>query len=319
MKWAMNHLLALATVLAFASSALAQFRPDTAAHEGGAGGVPMVRPSRWEDVPVYRHEGLSRARFAVALSGVGIYDLAFYETLKKPWWSGEKSGFHVINDWWGNYAMEVDKCAHAYAGQSMALIAAQSYQWSGMTRRQGLFWGGVTGVAMLAQVEVLDGYTRRYGFSTGDFAANLVGAFYPLAQEVWDPLRLVTLKMSWHPRRFEDTGYDHNPSPPNLLEDYDRMTYWLALDINGMLPAGVQRYWPDWLGVALGYGVKNAFSQCEGDRMRECYVALDLDPTRANLGNGWLARALAPLHYIHLPAPAIRFRGDGTKSFALYF
>lgn len=304
-------------LLALALPARGQTPPDTLAHEAASAGAP-ARPVSWEALPPYRHEGLSRRKLAIALVGVGMYDVAFYQTLKKPWWSGEKSDFHVINDWWRNYAMEVDKLAHAYAGQSMALTAARAYGWTGMTRNQALFWGGVTSTAMLAQVEVLDGHTRKFGFSTADFAANVAGAFYPLAQELWEPLRLVTFKMSWHPRRFEATPYDQG-SPPHLLEDYDRMTYWLALDIDRMLPRDVRQYWPNWLGVAVGYGVKHAFSPDVNDRMREYYLALDFDPTRANLGGGWLARALAPLHYIHLPAPAVRFREDGTKFFALYF
>ena len=264
----------------------------------------------WARLPRYRHEGVSRVRLSLALTGVGIYDVAFYETLKKPWWSGQKSDFHVINDWWGAYAMEVDKFAHAYAGQCMTRIAAQAYGWTGMTRRQALFWGGVTSLATLTQVELLDGFTAKYGFSTADYAANIAGAFLPLAQDIWQPLQLVTFKMSYHTARFE------KGTAPNLLEDYNRQTYWLTLDVNGLLPRPARRYWPDWLQVAAGCGVNHAF---EANREREYYLALDVDPTRLPLGDGPLASFLAPFHYLHLPAPAIRFRGDGTKLFALYF
>ncbi|HQE62746.1 MAG TPA: hypothetical protein PLV10_10775, partial [Candidatus Latescibacteria bacterium] len=66
-----------------------------------------------------------------------------------------------------------------------------------------------------------------------------------------------------------------------------------------------------------GYGVENAFAS--SGRMREYYLGLDIDPTRANVGPGWLSRALAPLRYVHLPSPAVRFREDGTRFFALYF
>jgi hypothetical protein len=268
--------------------------------------------SDWEDLPTYRHEGISSKRLAVTLAGVAVYDAAFYQTLKKPWWSGTRSDFHVINDWWDGYAMEVDKAAHAYAGQCMARIAAESYQWSGMSRKQALFWGGVTGLATLSQVEVLDGHTQKYGFSSADYAANVAGAFFPLAQEMWSPLRAVTFKMSYHTKRFEQEG-----NADNILEDYDRQTYWLAFELARVLPGAVGRRIPSWLGLAVGYGVDNAFT--ETGRVREYYVALDIDPTRANLGNGTFARLMAPLRYIHLPSPALRFRSDGTKFFALYF
>ena len=285
---------------------------DTATHQPSVLSTSAAKAD-WEEVPAYRHQGVSRLRLGLTLVGVSVYNSAFYQTLKKPWWSGDKSDFHVINDWWANYSMEVDKLAHAFAGQSMALTAARSYEWSGMSRRQALFWGGVTGLATLTQVEVLDGYTREYGFSTADCAANVAGAFFPLMQEMWRPLRLLTFKMSYHTARFEPGR------SPGVLEDYNRQTYWLALDVDGVLPRNARGWWPDWLGVAVGYGVDNAFASRRDDRVREFYVAFDFDPTRAVDDGGWLAGILAPLHYIHFPAPAIRIREDGTKVFALYF
>lgn len=265
-----------------------------------------------DDLPAYRHQGISKTRLALVMAGVGVYDVAFYQTLKKPWWSGAKAPMHLTNDWWNGYAMEVDKAAHAFAGQSMARVAAGSYQWAGMTRKQALFWGGVTSLTTLSQVEILDGYTRKFGFSTADYVANIAGAFFPLAQEMWRPLQCLTFKMSYHPKPFEEHGNDGN-----LLEDYDRQTFWLTLRPTEILPEQIGRLVPPWLGVAFGYGVENAFSQ-QG-RMREYYLSLDIDPTRANLGDGWVAKVIAPVRYVHLPSPAIRFREDGTRFFALYF
>ncbi|HQI76555.1 MAG TPA: DUF2279 domain-containing protein [Candidatus Latescibacteria bacterium] len=292
-----------------------QVETHSSAREGApALPLPAAREGNFslDDLPPYRHQGISRGRLAIALAGVGVYDVAFYETLKKPWWSGTKSDMHVINDWWNGYAMEVDKAAHAFAGQSMARLAAESYEWTGMTRTQALFWGGVTSLATLSQVEVLDGYTAKFGFSTADYAANIAGAFFPLAQEMWHPLKTVTFKISYHTRRFEEHGNNGN-----ILEDYDRQTYWLVLNLKETLPRPVSGAVPAWLGIAAGYGVENAFAS--SGRMREYYLGLDIDPTRANVGPGWLSRALAPLRYVHLPSPAVRFREDGTRFFALYF
>ena len=294
--------------------------------------VPGGSAVVWDDVPEYRHEGVTGWKLATAVAGAGVYNVGFYQTLKKPWWSGEKSDFHVINDWWGGYSMEVDKAAHAWSAQVIARASAETYGWSGMSRRQALLWGGVTSLATMTQIEVLDGFTETYGFSTADYAANAVGAFWPLAQDLWRPLGLVTFKMSYH------NGYFEQARAPNVLEDYNRQTYWLALDVNGVLPRSARRYWPDWLGVAVGYGVHNAFTyvntreynpaqpyrsylvtRTPARMLREYYVALDLDPTRLPLGDGWLAALVRPLKYIHLPSPAIRFREDGTRFFALYF
>lgn len=294
--------------------------------------TPKAPTIQWDALPDYRHQPVSPVRLGTVLGGTGAANLAFYQTLKKPWWSGETSSFHFIHDWWGNYAMEVDKLGHAYSAQVLARLSAKSYQWAGFTRRQALFWGGVTSLATMTQIEVLDGFTSAYGFSTADYAANIAGAFWPLAQDVWSPLRVVTFKMSYRTHHFEEAV------APNIIEDYNRQTYWLAFDINAMLPREARRYWPDWLGIALGYGVHNAFTyntyreyhttrpsrtylytQEPARLMREYYVALDIDPTRLVPENSRLAELIAPLKYIHLPSPAIRLRADGTRFFALYF
>ena len=280
--------------------------------------IPSADAVEWEDLPEYRYERLSPWRLGVVLGGVAIYDGAFYQTLKKPWWSGTSSDFHIVNDWWGNYALENDKLAHAWSGQVMASVATGAYQWTGMSRRQALFWGGVTSLATLTQVEVLDGFTEKFGFSPGDYTANAVGAFFPLAQEMIPPLRHASYKLSYHPARMEPDAY-RGRTEPNRLEDYSRQTYWLAFNVHGMLPEGPARYWPSWLQVAVGYGVDNAFALPESERMREIYLALDFDPSRIETSNTFLAAVLAPFRYIHLPAPAIRFRRDGTRAFALYF
>jgi hypothetical protein len=272
----------------------------------------------WDDLPNYRERTVSNGRLGIVVTGVAVYDIAFYQTLKKPWWGGEKSDFHVDNDWWGNYSMEVDKLGHAWGAQMLAVTSASAYEWSGMSRRESLFWGGVTSLATQTQVEVLDGYTAKYGFSLPDYAANIAGAFYPLMQELWSPLRLVTFKMSYHGRRYEADAY-RGRAEPNRLEDYSRQTYWLAFDVNGMLPRDTRRWWPDWLGIAAGYGVDNAFAKARSDRIREYYLAVDLDPSRIRTGNRVLSMILAPFHWIHLPSPAIRFRDDGTRVYALHF
>jgi hypothetical protein len=293
---------------------------------------PLGASDVWDDLPDYRHRGISGWKLTTALTGVGIYNAAFYQTLQKPWWSGEKSDFHVIDDWWGGYAMEVDKLGHAYSAQIFALASAESYRWAGMSQRKALFWGGVTSLATMTQIEVLDGFTRAYGFSPADYTANVVGAFWPLAQEMWRPLSVLTFKLSYHTARFEQAV------APNILEDYNRQTYWLALDVNAVLPRNAQPLWPDWLGVAVGYGVVNAFtyetvqehsdgqpyrgylsSRRPARMMREYYIALDIDPTRIIPEDWWLASMIRPLKYVHLPSPAIRFREDGTRFFALYF
>ena len=45
---------------------------------------PLGASDVWDDLPDYRHRGISGWKLTTALTGVGIYNAAFYQTLQKP-------------------------------------------------------------------------------------------------------------------------------------------------------------------------------------------------------------------------------------------
>ena len=61
----------------------------------------------------------------------------------------------------------------AKAGQAWKL-----WRWAGLPRKKRIWLGGLSGVAYQSIIEILDGFSSQYGFSPGDFTANIVGFGY---------------------------------------------------------------------------------------------------------------------------------------------
>jgi hypothetical protein len=124
------------------------------------------------------------------------------------------------------------------------------------------------------------------------------------------------------------------PSDPYLdgwmdypLKDYDGFTYWLGFTVEDFLPDDAKPYWPDWLGIAVGYGAAKTFkgknsyntdSNNIGLGDQEWYIALDYDLRKLPGDSEFLKFLKDSLNLIHWPAPAIRFSPTGIY-YGLYF
>ena len=83
-----------------------------------------------------------------------------------------------------------------------------------------------------------------------------------------------------------------------------------------MLPAPVDRYWPAWLWVALGYGARDV---ARPTPYRVFFLALDFDATKIIPQDTAFLRTLSEvINFWHLPAPAVRI-SPGTVWYGLYF
>ncbi len=85
-----------------------------------------------------------------------------------------RSGFHFFNDdaeW-----QQMDKVGHVYSAYTESRATMELWRWAGLSRKKSIWIGGLSGVAYQSIIEVLDGFSSQYGFSPGDFAANIIGS-----------------------------------------------------------------------------------------------------------------------------------------------
>lgn len=263
---------------------------------------------------------------------------ASYIALNKAWYADyPKSNFHFFND--NDEWNQMDKAGHIWTAYQVSRISAGLWKWSGLGEQASAWLGGITGMAYQSIIEIQDGFSREWGFSWGDIAANTLGSASFVAQQlVWKEQRL-QIKLSYWP-------YDYN-SPELLarrnqlfgksvqerfLKDYNSQTYWLSANMFAFFP---NSKWPAWLNIAVGYnsngmlgGYENKWTDKQGNtfyrndipRVRHFLLSPDIDLTRIKTNKKWLRTVLSVANMIKIPAPALALSSKGKmKVYALYY
>ncbi len=232
------------------------------------------------------------------------------------WWKNQRVRFHVIED--ASYQADFDKAGHTFGAYYSSHFFDEAYTWAGMDSAQATLFGALSGAIWEFYVEIEDGFARDWGFSRGDAKADLAGATFYLLRNRIPFLRNFNYKWFYVPT---DKLLKNQPDIPgqtvNAIEDYGGQSYYLTMDIHGMLPEAAKPYWPKWLNLALGVGGYNINTVNTdyrlGDafiyRKKAWYISLDYDMEKlipeSSIGIiNFLRRGL---NYWHFPAPAYRF------------
>ncbi len=221
------------------------------------------------------------------------------------WWSGQRRSFHIVNDW--EYALNIDKIGHFYGATLISNLFSGSLKWAGVDEKKAMIYGALLGTVFGLYVEFEDGFATDWGFSPGDAGADILGAWYPVVQHYVPFFRNFNFKWSYIPTTQLKTGVKKI-----FIDDHEGQTMWLSISVNNFLPEKIEKIYPDFLNIAVGYGVRNLDGR--GGGQRELYISLDYDLEKLP-GDGWFWKLIKKnLNYIHLPAPAFRL----TPSFAFF-
>ena len=304
-----NHASALLTLWVVVIAAA--FRPAHSAEPPPEPDAPGARGIKWDRLAL------------VGGSGATFRYLGF-KYMDRAWYQGRKQD-HIrwINDWSGETYLSLDKTSHFMNGLFMAQSLTDAYAWSGFGRPWAALLGTLTSWAALLEVEMRDAHFDQWGFSIPDFIANTAGASVPLAHTLFPATRALRFKFSYHPSalyldRKKRAAPPEQPHIDHLIDDYEGMTFWMTVAIDEFLRGRAEEVWPDYLGLALGYGAvglhgsnvkskgPNKYFPDRPDARPEFFVALDYD-TRFLPGQGRLWRYLkTQLNWIHWPTPALR-------------
>jgi len=163
-----------------------------------------------------------------------------------------QSSFHMIND--NGEWLQMDKTGHAVAAYSAGYLVYKSLRETGFREKPAIWLGGGSAWIFLASVEVLDGFSSGWGFSSGDMIANTAGSALFIGQQLaWKEQRLV-LKVSYH----DNSLATHRPELlgsrwyEQMIKNYNGMTFWLSGSPAFFLRD--QNLLPAYAGLALGYG-----------------------------------------------------------------
>ncbi len=260
--------------------------------------LPLYDPQDYEI-----NYGVLAAVGGIAL-GTGV---AIHLYQQNAWWKDERVAFHTIDDF--EYALWIDKVGHFYATTLVAHLFSSGFEASNFSIEESAVYGSIAALAFELYVEVEDGYARQWGFSWGDVGADFLGAAWPVAQYYYPFLKNFMFKFSYRPVQAGKT-LPGSEQKNIVIDDYEGQKYWLSMRLKNLLPGKVSDYWPAFLNIALGYGVKNIHDY--DNAYRELYIALDLDTEELPLyGKGWQF-VKNSLNFIHFPMPGIRITPDAA-------
>jgi len=237
------------------------------------------------------------------LAGVGALTLgagvAVHIYQANSWWQDQSTSFKIVNDW--KYALWLDKMGHFFGTNLIAHGLSASFEATNLTIEQSAIYASIGALAFELFVEIEDGFGPQWGFSPGDAGADILGAAYSLGQYYYPTLKHIQPRVSYYP---SDKLLAGKHPGGNIIDDYVGQKYWLAFRMKELLPKSIANYWPSFLMISVGMGLRdwNGF----GVGKQDVFIALDFDAETIPLHGKFWQFIKNTLNYIHFPMPGIR-------------
>lgn len=237
------------------------------------------------------------------------------------WWADSRGPFHIVEDI--EYAKGLDKGGHFFAAHTMSTLLGDMLMECGFNKEEATLLGGGMGLAYMTYVEVEDGFATKWGFSPSDAIANSVGVGFYVAQHYVPWLENFSPRWSYVPAEW--TGARPiNERPATFIDDYNSTTFWLAMDVENLLPNGAADIWPDWLMVSVGYGIRN-YAVVDGSGIPQpvsgkFLIGLDYNWLKIipEAKFGFFNYVRFFLNKVRLPGPTLEISSGGTRFGLLY-
>lgn len=220
----------------------------------------------------------------------------------------------------------MDKVGHATSAYQSAYYGIQAFKWAGFQDKEAIWVGGSIGWAFLNTVEIFDGFSEEWGFSTADVIANSGGSLLAIGQELLFQEQIVRLKFSYSPssyRKYRPNTLGEDDFQ-GILKDYNGQTYWASINLNAL----DNRVKPKWLNLAVGYGGDGMLSGV-GDYRTESgqlfqpreqyYLSLDIDLEKIPTNKAWLRTLFSALNFIKVPFPALLLEEGALQFKPIHF
>ena len=273
---------------------------------------PLIDGTIWRT-----NSDVNYLRLTSMLGAIAVVNTVAYTYQRKVWYTEETTVFHsleFLNDW--NKYQQMDKFGHFTDAYITSDFSAKIYRWSGLSGNSSVWFGALTGWIWMLEIEVSDAFMAEWGFSWGDMLANTAGsAFFILQQFNYDALGGIQPKISWHKSEaWKEMRYHKDPQA--LIEDYEGMTFWLAVNPHHYFPESWKNSYPEWLaplGIAFGVSAKNVAS-FPWAGYKEYFIGLDIDLRKLPIGDdsSLLRFIKSEVNFLRLPLPTIRFSSHGT-------
>jgi hypothetical protein len=243
--------------------------------------------------------------------------------LSKAWYKNPLTRFSVADD--SHEWKQIDKVGHLYTSYQISRHTAELYKKTGISKKQAVIYGAISGFFFQTPIELLDGFSPEYGFSPGDVVANLAGPVLFVGQyALWDEIRIQP-KFSFHYTPLAGVRPEllGNSYSERWLKDYNGQTYWFSVSPRSFAQSSG---WPAWLCLSVGYGVQNMVAAEFGKSLelgyrpyRQYYLSVDIDFTKIKTRSKFIRTVAFMLNTLKVPAPAVEFSRKGVAFQHFYY
>jgi len=240
----------------------------------------------------------------------------------------------------------MDKMGHVFTAYFQGVMGYKMARWTGLKEQKAVTIGVVAGSLFQTTVEIMDGFSSKWGFSLTDMGANVIGSgSFALQQRIWGQQKIMFKIASWpqsYPEDLIKSDQDFYTTPAfrarslfgssnleRFLKDYNAQSYWMSFNINSFVP---QSKLPDWLNIAVGYSGNNMLGGYENVwelngnqfiydqvRYKQYMLGLDVDLSRIKTKKHFVRALLTAINFYKLPMPAIEITSQGDVQFHLMF
>lgn len=250
------------------------------------------------------------------IAGTGLGFSSGFYLLYQQWYKDYSRGRFVFFDdsreWLG-----MDKVGHFGTSWFIHGSLAQLARHQGFSRQQANLYGIISTSVFMTSIEVMDGFSKGWGFSWSDYAANLAGIAYSSWQFSLESHNLPAIKYSWQPNALHHIRPEllGTSIASRMLKNYNEQTYWLSI------PSSLMHHdLPAWFCISMGYGAAgmlggndNIWSNASGviqnyswiSRRSEWKLSFDIDLTRLPLRKKWQRILASWLRWVKIPAPTL--------------
>ena len=244
-----------------------------------------------------------------ALGATSLYYYGLYNLWYKKY---PQTSFHFFNDleeW--NY---IDKAGHIYSSYQVARKSHLFLVKKDIENpvEKSCFYS----LFFMLGIEVLDGFSKEWGFSNYDLLSNFIGTGIFYFQEKKFKRQLLKLKFSSHlsPYAIYRPSLLGENVSQRIFKDYNGQTYWLTFDLNNKIQERLKVF--KYLNFSLGYSIdgfvgarNNNILNCadcnEINRQSQLLLSIDLDLSEIKTKNRALQLLLNSFSIIKFPAPTI--------------
>jgi hypothetical protein len=322
-------------ILLFFKSLLCFSQTDTVKNDYWNNGSDTTNASEFYKRAIAVPWQLNKSRFKSVAIGSGILWVGSLAYLNASWYSNyPKDKFHLFNDL-GEWE-QVDKVGHVYSAYLGSKLFTTFFRWTGLNEKKSVLLGAGGGFAYQGIIEILDGYSAKWGFSLGDIGANAIGCgLYASQQLAWHDQR-IKMKFSFYRKDYNEplllrraNDLYGSSAVERMLKDYNAQTYWLSANIQSFFP---KSKFPKWINIAAGYGAtkmlggfdntwidnQNVFQDYRHiPRYKQFFISPDIDFSKLPIKSKFL-KDFFKIVNVKVPFPSIEFNSRGDVLFHAY-